>query len=203
MLRCVAIEHELETLLRRRLQRKDQATWERLLEDQGPLRSFHSKIELAYALGTVNEETRKYLNVVRAVRNAFAHSKKLLDFDDPLITDEILSVFLANNIAKDATKAEPKRGPRILFVNICLKILTKLMEKQARAAKAEAKRAAKALARWMRSAPADFQPPKELEEMLRRWLPADQIGDPNPPTLQSKHEKLMRKFSKASDNGDK
>ena len=44
VLGAVLVEHELEGLLRRKLKRSDDKTWEAMLEERGPLRSFYAKI---------------------------------------------------------------------------------------------------------------------------------------------------------------
>jgi hypothetical protein len=81
---AVMVEHELEGLLRSRLSKKDDDTWSDLTLDNGPFGTFHKKINAAYALGIYDDTTKQNLNIVRNIRNAFAHSKKLIDFDHPL-----------------------------------------------------------------------------------------------------------------------
>jgi len=44
-----------------------------LFEGNGPLRPFGNKIALAFALGTATESVRRDLDLVRKVRNHFAH----------------------------------------------------------------------------------------------------------------------------------
>lgn len=80
ILGCALVEHELDMLLRDRFKKNDDETWEALLDERGPLRSFHSKIVTGYALGTYDDKVQHDLNVIRTIRNAFAHSQKLLDF---------------------------------------------------------------------------------------------------------------------------
>src|SRR5215469_2652966 len=77
---AVMVEHELDGLLRRRFKRKDDDTWEQLVSDQGPLTSFNAKIIAGYAFGIYDKKLRDDLHIVRAIRNAFAHSKKIIDF---------------------------------------------------------------------------------------------------------------------------
>jgi len=55
-----------------------------LFEGYGPLSSFASKIEIAYAFGLVLADERRNLHAVKSVRNAFAHSTDWnMDFDHP------------------------------------------------------------------------------------------------------------------------
>ena len=108
ILACVLIEHELDRLLRKKLKKNDENTWQALQSETGPLRSFAAKISTAYALGIYTEKIQHDLNVVRIIRNAFAHSKKLIDFDDPLIISELVS---AHILRKKVQNLPLKRGP--------------------------------------------------------------------------------------------
>jgi hypothetical protein len=89
ILGAVMVEYELETLLRSKFKRKDDETWAMLVADNGPLNSFYSKIVAGYALGIYDESMRDDLHIVRNIRNVFAHSKKPIQFDHPLIVKEL------------------------------------------------------------------------------------------------------------------
>jgi hypothetical protein len=49
----------------------------------GPLSSFAAKIDLAYALNLIENETHRDLRTVVDIRNEFAHSRKFLNFLSP------------------------------------------------------------------------------------------------------------------------
>lgn len=51
----------------------------------GPLSSFAAKIKLAFALGLYGPETRDDLDLMRAIRNTFAHSAREVTFATPEI----------------------------------------------------------------------------------------------------------------------
>src|SRR5262249_9673309 len=51
-----------------------------LFKVPGPLQAFAAKIELAYALGLIREDTRIELNIIRKIRNEFAHGFKDTSF---------------------------------------------------------------------------------------------------------------------------
>jgi hypothetical protein len=80
-------ETALERLLRTKL-RPDLNSDERrpLFDSQGPLGNFSSKIAMAYAMGTIGPITRDDLDLVRLLRNGFAHTRKNLTFDMPVVT---------------------------------------------------------------------------------------------------------------------
>jgi hypothetical protein len=75
------VEYQLEQVLKQNFHRTDTSTWGRLTDSAGPLRDFHSKIILGHALSSFDENIRINLNIVRDIRNAFAHSRKSLSFD--------------------------------------------------------------------------------------------------------------------------
>ena len=83
------VEHYLELLLRSKIKRKDDKTWKMLLADSGPLRSFDCKIVAGYALGIYDAGMHNDLHIVRRIRNAFAHSKKLIQLDHPAVVTEL------------------------------------------------------------------------------------------------------------------
>ena len=79
------IENELDAMLRDRLAVNDDTHWAELNSDNGPLFSFNSKIMLGRVLKLYTAELEHNLHIVRKIRNAFAHSKKLITFDNQLI----------------------------------------------------------------------------------------------------------------------
>ena len=83
ILGCVIVEHDLDVLLRRRFKRNDDETWKSLQDEKGPLQTFYSKIVLGYAFKIYDEKVVKDLNIIRTIRNAFAHSRMLLNFEHP------------------------------------------------------------------------------------------------------------------------
>jgi hypothetical protein len=123
ILGAVMVEHELETLLRSKFKRKDDETWAMLVEDNGPLNSFYSKIVAGYALGIYDESMLNDLHIVRNIRNAFAQSKRLIHFDNPLIVRELGKATRSYlNLAK-AVK------PHSRYVVLCTWLSTKLIHK--------------------------------------------------------------------------
>lgn len=50
-----------------------------------PLGTFSAKIAMAHAVGLITDEMRGQMDQLRAIRNAFAHAVKPIDFDNPTI----------------------------------------------------------------------------------------------------------------------
>lgn len=88
------VEHDLDRVLRTQFKRKDDLTWAMLTSDIGPLATFSQKIAAGYAFKLYKDDIRKNLIIVKNIRNAFAHSKHLITFDNELVTKELRSVVL-------------------------------------------------------------------------------------------------------------
>jgi hypothetical protein len=92
ILGAALVEYVLEETIKLRLRRDDVETWERMIDANGPLRDFHAKILTGFALGIFNEEIKINLNLVRDIRNVFAHAKIDLGFDNPTLGDALVVV---------------------------------------------------------------------------------------------------------------
>lgn len=92
ILGAVLVEHELEVSLRRRLSRKDDDTWGEMLAEGGPFSTFARKIKSGYAMRVYDDAFEANLNIIRTVRNTFAHSKRLIEFDHPLVAAELKKI---------------------------------------------------------------------------------------------------------------
>jgi DNA-binding MltR family transcriptional regulator len=57
----------------------------RLFDGYGPLSSFSAKIDLSYALQIVPKDKYVDLVTIRKIRNQFAHSMSLVNFESPEI----------------------------------------------------------------------------------------------------------------------
>lgn len=62
---------------------------DKLFENEAPLSTFSSRIRLAYALGFIGDDLYHDLQIVRDIRNKFAHSIKALQLDTDSIRDRI------------------------------------------------------------------------------------------------------------------
>jgi hypothetical protein len=75
----------LLSLITNELPRDEDEVMDELTSQGASLSTFSNKITLAYALGIISGKTRRELNVIRKIRNAFAHSVLSLDFSEPAI----------------------------------------------------------------------------------------------------------------------
>src|SRR5262249_12573420 len=123
ILGSVSVEHHLEKLLRSRFKRKDDQTSKMLVEEEPrPLNSFYTKIAVGYALGIYDLGMRTDLNIVRNIRNAFAHSPKQIKFDHPAIVKELKKATRSalRKVAWKGLKAQD------CYVRLCVSLSLKL-----------------------------------------------------------------------------
>ena len=120
------VEYELENLICPRIGRGDPNTWASLTDDRGPLNSFHTKIIMGYALRAFDDAVRENLDIVRTVRNAFAHTRAAsLDFDHALITAElrkIVPIPRARKVIKELlqeAQREVEADPAVTYIHLC------------------------------------------------------------------------------------
>lgn len=81
MLICSFLDQCLKVAILRAL--PNEAAALKLFEDRGVLYDFSAKISMAQALGLYGDVTRRNLDVLRNVRNIFAHSIVALNFQTP------------------------------------------------------------------------------------------------------------------------
>jgi DNA-binding MltR family transcriptional regulator len=110
------VEQNLEMKIIAALPRRDEETVKKLQERDSALSGFYSKIHLAFALGLIDEETRDNLDVIRRIRNVFAHAAVFVTFQTPEIAKEIEKL-------KTTTEASPQMAEfsaeRSRFTSAC------------------------------------------------------------------------------------
>ncbi len=64
----------------------DTADIDELFNRDGPFATFSQRIKAAYALGYIDKITKNNLELIREIRNGFAHNFKIKSFDNSRIT---------------------------------------------------------------------------------------------------------------------
>lgn len=130
------IEHELETILRTKFKRRDDNTWLSLTSEAGPLNTFSAKISAGYGFGVYDHITSRNLNNIRDIRNAFAHSKRNITFNEHAIVHALKTTSLpANNRLKKYKELKlvallTEDDPRDAFIYLCNLIFIELLDYQ-------------------------------------------------------------------------
>jgi hypothetical protein len=125
VLGITVVEMSLEDILWSKMPHWNRELWTLLSNENGPLSTIYQKIVLGYALGLYDEKFAENLHIVRRIRNAFAHSKKLITFDDPLIVAELRRVQLPDAKRSPLYKRlkwvkNHKDNPQHAYLNLCL-----------------------------------------------------------------------------------
>lgn len=94
------LDTALERLIRHSLKVKDRELVNQLFQQRGPMGDLHSKIIVATAFGVVKPEVSAELNIIRSVRNVFAHATANLTFETPEISEAIERSALARIFAQ-------------------------------------------------------------------------------------------------------
>jgi DNA-binding MltR family transcriptional regulator len=82
------LESEIESLIKEKLLGTNKEV-EKLFEFNGPLGTFSSKAKLSYALGLISKSIFQDLEIIRNIRNDFAHNYKFIDFSTTSIKEKI------------------------------------------------------------------------------------------------------------------
>jgi DNA-binding MltR family transcriptional regulator len=107
------VDDALEEYLRRFLSRDPQMA-NYLLQPEGALGTFGVRIKLAYALGMISDEVRRDLDVIRLVRNDFAHLRDASGFENPSVIQRCRSLRAYRCYASSVRNAG--RTPRQRFM---------------------------------------------------------------------------------------
>lgn len=217
ILGAVLVEHELETSLRKRLRIPDDKVWtEKIVGENGPASTFYRKIMLGHALHLYDAEFQDNLGIVRSIRNAFAHSKRVIDFDNSLVSDEIKTIKIPKNRNKEFRKIGTL-APQQAYVTLCFLLVTEMLHRRTTAVQRSNKRWQRknTISSFVRAlAPAlgiggletfnknPFFGLAALGSNPQSFLPG-QSGDPNRSTPLGSPPVLLQSLAKKKGNGDK
>jgi hypothetical protein len=140
ILGAVLVEHELEESIRRRLSVKEEDIWLEMLDEQGPLSTFSRKINLASALKIIDATSKRNLDVVRAVRNAFAHSKQIIDFEHHLVAGELKKIIVPSVAKRSFASVQKQKGGQTKYALLCILLCTILSKRRAKSLSAANRR---------------------------------------------------------------
>lgn len=79
------LDNKLELCLKRAIRPMPKRLYAELFDPMRALGSFASKITMAYALNIITRDIYSDLEKIRKIRNAFAHSPDILDFESESI----------------------------------------------------------------------------------------------------------------------
>jgi DNA-binding MltR family transcriptional regulator len=86
------LDNQLELALKKTMRPLSKKLYEQLFGPFRPLSTFSSKIVMARALGIITTDIYTELEKIRRIRNEFAHSSKLLNFESDEIAPKLLAL---------------------------------------------------------------------------------------------------------------
>lgn len=117
------LEGELTALLTSFFVALSNASHKQLFDFNGPLGTFSGKIRIAHASGLIADPVRSALELVRKIRNDFAHRQAPLDFNDPNVSKRV-DALLPENGVRAATHREAFIAKvQAVFANLHLQIV--------------------------------------------------------------------------------
>ena len=99
------LEFELEQLLTKYFVQNEKLK-EKLFDFNGPLGTFLAKIVICYSLGLISKDMMDDMNIIRKIRNDFAHNHESISFNDNPISSKCIS--LKFNIVNDKIEGRRK-----------------------------------------------------------------------------------------------
>jgi DNA-binding MltR family transcriptional regulator len=109
------LDDQLARLLRAYFADDVKAADELLENADGPLASFSGKIKLSYLLGLIGPSAKRELDLVRRVRNDFAHVHTPMSFDDDSMANRCRELTVHNLF--------PTAAPRTIFLRTVMGLL--------------------------------------------------------------------------------
>src|SRR5260370_1167381 len=204
ILGAALIEHELDTLLRRRFPKITDSNWSSMVSEGAPFSTFDQKITAAFAFRMFDEATKSNLKIIKSIRNVFAHSRMLIDFDHKLITDELKRIKIPGfkkAIHREVQKVE--HGGQHSYTILCMTISTHLTQKYITSLKATNKRFKRKQSDIYRALMGSFSLPDKFGELSPRSLPQIHSGDPIHPVQGGLLSALSQYFDQPHKTGKK
>ncbi len=119
IIETTSVEDALEDAILHKMVGLNNTEYSELFVGDMPLGNYGAKIKLGYALGIFGRRTRKDLDTIRWIRNAFAHSGKLLSFSTKEVADScnlLTVVDRTPNLADFKGLRRPINTPRNKFL---------------------------------------------------------------------------------------
>lgn len=111
----------------------DKTEENQLFGGDAPLGTFSSRIRVAYAFGLISSEVRSNLDLIREIRNTFAHSALHIGFTTPEVEVACLKLDIGSGGKLSLTGARsPGRGAYISMSGLLLHALVNSQRRQQR-----------------------------------------------------------------------
>jgi DNA-binding MltR family transcriptional regulator len=86
------LENQISEILEKFFVEQGTKAKDALFDFNGPVGTFSSKIKMAYSLGLIPQEIQNALDLIRKLRNEFAHLHEPLDFESQSIRQRVIGL---------------------------------------------------------------------------------------------------------------
>ena len=111
-----------------------------MLEERGPYSTFSRKITAGHALRLYDDAFQANLDIIRTIRNAFAHSKRVIDFSHPLVTAQLERIVVPNFKKKRFREIKKLADGLSTYRSLCILSATWLITRRTKSMNASIKR---------------------------------------------------------------
>jgi len=108
LVNTVALERTLEQTILNRMVPLSKAETTELFVGMAPLSSLSAKIKIAYAMGIIGEKGKKDMDLVKDIRNQFAHSFHELSFETPEVSSACFKLTVPDHASQMGRILEPE-----------------------------------------------------------------------------------------------
>jgi hypothetical protein len=115
---AVHLETALQTALVKRL-KIDKKHFGDMFGFNGPMGTFDNKVRMASAIGLLTDETRSYLDVIRRIRNAFAHSMVPISFKTREVLNACSLLKVPKSLPPTTIRTSEGLSPRETYQRTC------------------------------------------------------------------------------------
>jgi len=125
------LEHEIERAIQTHFVQLSEDQISALFDGDGPLSNLAAKVRLAHALGIFGKRTKTDLDIIRNVRNVFAHSWKNVGFADEAVAEACGGLSMKGVTQNNAAPSDPKQRYLNTILLVVLYIRQELEKKTA------------------------------------------------------------------------
>jgi hypothetical protein len=128
LLLATNLENSLRIAIERKLGLAEKHRTMLFEEEASPLRDFAARTRMGYALGLFGEETKKSLDIIRLIRNAFAHAPSPVRFSTPEIEEACALLKVPARVGAADDQKDTNATGRERFRLVCERIGTALRD---------------------------------------------------------------------------
>ncbi len=116
------IDERLATLLKAYFV-NDLKLMKELFAHSGPLGTFSSRIDVAYAVGLISSDLHREINLLRKIRNEFAHEHRVLTFESPAVKSRCGELSVSSHLSNIPSRRQFLTTLMMVLATLNVKIM--------------------------------------------------------------------------------